>query len=53
VESSKIYNKNSLYFIQLCRYSIPGDEHEQEKDCGGPQQEKDIMTYKSDMVEEA
>jgi hypothetical protein len=25
IESSKIYKKDSEYFIQLCKYSIPGE----------------------------
>ena len=28
VESSRIYKKNSEYFLQLCRYSIPGDDED-------------------------
>ena len=32
VESSRIYKKDPEYFIQLCKYSIPGDEDDKESE---------------------
>jgi len=28
---SKIYKKDPIYFLQLCRYNIPGDEDDNDE----------------------